>query len=149
MDFLIWILRVVRGLPSGVLKRRCGGLLLVDAPLLFLVDGHAHDLLRPLLRERVLGRLAVDLVALAVEVYRTWGICTNNNTRRAGKLYKPRSPLYRSQKILDVCQILQENMRCFGKLSPRSTQCTPLHRSQCSIFFKIAENVANFFAKFC
>ena len=30
-----------------------------------------------------------------------------------------------------------------------STQCTPLHRSQCSKFSsKIAENFANFFAKF-
>ena len=38
---------------------------------------------------------------------------------------------------------------CVGKLSPRSTQCTPLHRSQCSKFrSKIAENFANFFVKF-
>ena len=37
-----------------------------------------------------------------------------------------------------------------GKLSPRSTQCTPLHRSQCSKFSsKIAEIFANFFTKCC
>jgi hypothetical protein len=34
---------------------------------------------------------------------------------------------------------------CVGKLSPRCTQCTPLHRSLSSIFsLKIAENVADF-----
>ena len=39
---------------------------------------------------------------------------------------------------------------CVGKLSPRSTQCTPLHRSQFSKFSsKIAEHFANFFVKFC
>ena len=36
-----------------------------------------------------------------------------------------------------------------GKLSPRSTQCTPLHRSLISIFsLKIAEVFAEFFAEF-
>ena len=42
---------------------------------------------------------------------------------------------------------------CVGKPSPRSTQCTPLHRSQCSKFYsKIAENITNFspnLMKFC
>ena len=39
------------------------------------------------------------------EIRHTWAISTNNNsTRRAGKLYKARSRLYRSQ-------ILQVNMR--------------------------------------
>ena len=38
------------------------------------------------------------------------------------------------------------NKICVGKLSPRSTQCTPLHRSQCSKFCsKIAKIFANFF----
>ena len=48
---------------------------------------------------------------------RTWGICT----RRAGKVYKARYQLYRSQ-------ILQEKI-CVGNLSSRSTQCTPLQGS--------------------
>ena len=37
------------------------------------------------------------------------------------------------------------NKICVGKLSTRSTQCTPLHRSQSSFYkLKIAENFANF-----
>ena len=43
----------------------------------------------------------------------TWGICT----RRAGKLYKALSRLYRSQFCKSIL---------VGKLSPRSTQCTVL-----------------------
>ena len=39
---------------------------------------------------------------------------------RAGKRYRARSRLYRSH-------ILQVNTQ-WGELSPRSTQCTPLHR---------------------
>ena len=39
---------------------------------------------------------------------------------------------------------------CVGKLSPRSTQCTPLHLSQCSkLCSKIAKMFATFFAKSC
>ena len=56
-------------------------------------------------------------------------------TRRAGKLYKARSRLYRSQ-ILQVNTrwnwgLFEKRLRekvLVGKLSPRSTQCTPLHR---------------------
>ena len=68
-------------------------------------------------------------------------------TRRAGKLYKARSRLYRSQ-ILQVntsMRLKKEPLYCprnergensdendcnywLWKLSPRSTQCTPLHR---------------------
>ena len=71
----------------------------------------------------------------------TWGICT----RRAGKLYRVRSRLYRSQ-ILQVNTSTRWKYNLFekkiekkefvGKLSPRSTQCTPLHRyrSLISIF---------------
>ena len=53
---------------------------------------------------------------------RTWGICT----RGAGKVYKARYQLYRSQ-ILQVNNYSLE-LGSIGKLSPRSTHCTPLHR---------------------
>ena len=42
---------------------------------------------------------------------------------------------------------------CVGKLSPRSTQCTPLHCSKITFFSKknarICQKVANFFEKIC
>ena len=45
--------------------------------------------------------LLMQLLSVGHHTKITWGICT----RRAGKLYKPRSPLYRSHN-------LQQNMRC-------------------------------------
>ena len=53
-----------------------------------------------------------------VEVLDTWGICT----RRAGKLYKDRSRLYRDQILINFAS---KYKILVGKLSPRSTL---LHR---------------------
>ena len=41
------------------------------------------------------------------------------------------------------------NKMCVGKLSPRSTQCTPLHRSLISIFSLKIGDFLLFFANFC
>ena len=44
-------------------------------------------------------------------------------------------------------KLKKENLdKCVGKLSPRSTQCTPSHRSQSSFFFaeKFANNLQHF-----
>ena len=70
------------------------------------------------------------------ECWRTWGICNNNNndpdwgicTRRAGKLYKARSRLYR-------IQILQVNM-CWKALAEIYTMHSFAPFSNRKIFVK-------------
>ena len=59
------------------------------------------------------------------------------------KLRGARSRLYRRR-------FLQERKILVGKLSPRSTQCTPLHRSRISIFRQKLLNIFLIFStKFC